>query len=92
MHEKKLNRMYSFIITVLLILVATPAWAQGAAETVELSWVSILPPLLAILLALSLRQVIPALSLASGLAPGRLMDSVCSGCGRACLILFKNTS
>jgi Na+/H+ antiporter NhaC len=46
---------------VLLALTATPAWAQDSTEPVALSWVSILPPLLAILLALTLRQVIPAL-------------------------------
>lgn len=40
---------------------STPALAQEATETIPISWVSILPPLLAIVLALYLRQVIPAL-------------------------------
>ena len=39
----------------------TPILAQEATETIPISWVSILPPLLAIVLALYLRQVIPAL-------------------------------
>jgi len=34
---------------------------EGAAATVAGTWVSVLPPLLAIVLALSLRQVVPAL-------------------------------
>ena len=46
---------------VLLTLLATPAWAQDPADTTPISWVSVLPPLLAIILALALRQVIPAL-------------------------------
>jgi Na+/H+ antiporter NhaC len=45
----------------LLALFATPAWGQETAESTPLSWISILPPLTAILLALTLRQVIPAL-------------------------------
>jgi len=62
MHEKNPNRLPSFlIIMVLLTLAATPAWAQESTEPAALSWVSILPPVLAILLALTLRQVIPAL-------------------------------
>ena len=43
------------------MLFSSPALAQEATETVAISWVSILPPLLAIVLALYLRQVIPAL-------------------------------
>jgi Na+/H+ antiporter NhaC len=45
----------------LLALVATPVLAETAGEADPASWVSILPPLVAILLALYLRQVIPAL-------------------------------
>ena len=44
-----------------MALVSTPALAQETAEATPLSWISILPPLLAIVLALALRQVIPAL-------------------------------
>jgi len=40
---------------------ANPALAQESADSTPLSWISILPPLLAIVLALTLRQVIPAL-------------------------------
>ncbi len=43
------------------MLFATPALAQEATEPTALSWISVLPPLLAIALALYLRQVIPAL-------------------------------
>ncbi len=43
------------------MLFATPALAQEVTEPTALSWVSVLPPLLAIMLALYLRQVIPAL-------------------------------
>ena len=45
----------------LLGLFATPAWGQESASATGGSWVSVLPPLLAIVLALVLRQVIPAL-------------------------------
>lgn len=45
----------------LLTLFAAPAWGQESAEPTAASWVSVLPPLLAIVLALALRQVIPAL-------------------------------
>ena len=43
------------------MLFSNPLLAQEATETTAVSWVSILPPLLAIVLALTLRQVIPAL-------------------------------
>jgi Na+/H+ antiporter NhaC len=45
----------------LLMLVTTPVWGQESTDTATVSWVSVLPPLLAIILALALRQVIPAL-------------------------------
>jgi Na+/H+ antiporter NhaC len=62
MHEEKPRSLPSFLtLLVLLALVSTPALAQEATETIAISWVSILPPLLAIVLALYLRQVIPAL-------------------------------
>jgi len=48
-------------LLVILLLFSTPALAQEATDTIPISWVSILPPLLAIVLALYLRQVIPAL-------------------------------
>jgi Na+/H+ antiporter NhaC len=53
--------------TLVLIVVAVTAMfpaqllAQEASEAAGLSWVSVLPPLLAIILAMALRQVIPAL-------------------------------
>jgi Na+/H+ antiporter NhaC len=62
MQEEKPRSLPSFLtLLVLLALVSTPALAQEATETTAISWVSILPPLLAIVLALYLRQVIPAL-------------------------------
>jgi len=62
MYEKKPGSLPSFLtLFVLLILFSTPVLAQEATETIPISWVSILPPLLAIVLALYLRQVIPAL-------------------------------
>ena len=62
MHEEKQSRALSFLtLLVFLTLLSTPALAQEATETIPISWVSILPPLLAIVLALYLRQVIPAL-------------------------------
>ena len=62
MYEKKPGSLLPFLtLLVLLILFSTPALAQEATETIPISWVSILPPLLAIVLALYLRQVIPAL-------------------------------
>ena len=62
MHEEKKSRALLFLmLLVFLTLLTTPALAQEATETIPISWVSILPPLLAIVLALYLRQVIPAL-------------------------------
>jgi len=51
------------ILTILisLLLVSTPALAQDAPPPGAATWISILPPLVAIGLALVLRQVIPAL-------------------------------
>ncbi len=49
------------MLLVFLTLLSTPALAQEATEAIAISWVSILPPLLAIVLALVLRQGIPAL-------------------------------
>ncbi len=43
------------------MLAPAPVLAQEVADTVAISWVSVLPPVLAIVLALYLRQVIPAL-------------------------------
>ncbi len=55
-----MNRPYSVIISTLVLLITVPAWAQdGAAST--MGWVSILPPVVAIGLALLLRQVLIAL-------------------------------
>jgi Na+/H+ antiporter NhaC len=45
----------------LLMLVTTPVWGQESTDPATVSWISVLPPLLAIILALALRQVIPAL-------------------------------
>jgi Na+/H+ antiporter NhaC len=50
-----------FTLFLLLSAVSSPALAQDASPAGAASWVSILPPLLAIVLALLLRQVIPAL-------------------------------
>ena len=62
MHEEKKSRAHLFLtLLVFLTLLSTPALAQEATEAIPISWVSILPPLLAIVLALYLRQVIPAL-------------------------------
>jgi Na+/H+ antiporter NhaC len=51
------------ILTILisLLLVSTPTLAQDAPPPGAATWISILPPLVAIGLALVLRQVIPAL-------------------------------
>lgn len=49
------------MLLIALFLLSTPALAQETAESAPLSWVSVLPPLLAIALAMILRQVIPAL-------------------------------
>ena len=62
MDEEKPFRAPVFLtLLILLALFSTPVLAQEATETIAVSWVSILPPLLAIVLALYLRQVIPAL-------------------------------
>jgi Na+/H+ antiporter NhaC len=44
-----------------LVLLPSAAWAQAADGAANHGWVSILPPLVAIGLALAIRQVIPAL-------------------------------
>jgi Na+/H+ antiporter NhaC len=62
MHELKTTSRPSFLLVMaLLMLVTTPVWGQESTDTATVSWVSVLPPLLAIILALALRQVIPAL-------------------------------
>ena len=48
-------------LLILLLIVSTPAMAQEVSPPGAGSWISILPPVLAIFLALALRQVIPAL-------------------------------
>ncbi len=65
MKNKKRPRSTTTALTTLLILIAlfvsTPVLAQDASIPGAATWISILPPLVAILLALALRQVIPAL-------------------------------
>jgi Na+/H+ antiporter NhaC len=62
MHEEKTSSRLLFLaLLVFLTLFSNTVLAQEATETTAVSWISILPPLLAIVLALTLRQVIPAL-------------------------------
>ncbi|MBT8047217.1 MAG: Na+/H+ antiporter NhaC family protein [Xanthomonadales bacterium] len=64
MHQAKSERLPSHLLLLIpLVLISTPAWALEAPDATPLSWVSVLPPLLAIVLAMTLRQVIPALFL-----------------------------
>jgi Na+/H+ antiporter NhaC len=49
------------IATAALLLLALPAAAQGDTPALAGTWISIIPPLMAIVLALVLKQVIPAL-------------------------------
>jgi Na+/H+ antiporter NhaC len=62
MHEEKTSSRLLFLaLLVFLTLFSNTVLAQEVTETTAVSWISILPPLLAIVLALTLRQVIPAL-------------------------------
>jgi Na+/H+ antiporter NhaC len=62
MHEEKTSSRLLFLaLLVFLTLFSNTVLAQEATEPTAVSWISILPPLLAIVLALTLRQVIPAL-------------------------------
>jgi Na+/H+ antiporter NhaC len=49
------------LLTLILLFISTPAMAQGISSPGAATWISVLPPLFAIVLALMLRQVIPAL-------------------------------
>lgn len=50
-----------YLISVGLLIIAAPLWAQSAEPAVYGSWWSILPPLVAIALALVVKRVIPSL-------------------------------
>jgi len=72
----------------LLAAGATPGWAQSTLQSTEavasFGWISLLPPLIAIGLALLLREVIPALFLGifvgawalAGFSPGALIPAI----------------
>ena len=53
--------VFTCLLMFIVVFFSTPALAQDAQIPGAASWISILPPLVAILLALTLRQVIPAL-------------------------------
>ena len=74
-----------------LLLFSAPLAASENAIAGAGTWISIIPPVAAILLALLLKQVIPALLPASGWAPGPSTASAWSGFGMACWIRFKST-
>jgi len=59
MRESRPGRFLTQLI--LLLLFSSPVLAQEASPPGAATWISILPPVLAIFLALALRQVIPAL-------------------------------
>jgi Na+/H+ antiporter NhaC len=65
MKNKRPPRSIATLFTCLSVLIvlffSTPVLAQDAQIPGAATWISILPPLVAILLALTLRQVIPAL-------------------------------
>ncbi len=73
-----------FLLIILLLLGLDPVLAQtaAAAEPAYFGWLSILPPLVAIVLAIAIRQVIPALFIGilagawivEGLTAGGLLD------------------
>jgi Na+/H+ antiporter NhaC len=77
------------ILLVLLVLIPAPALAQGAADPGALSWVSILPPLLAIALALLLRQVIPALFVGVWFGAWAISGFTLAGLGTGLLDAFQ---
>jgi Na+/H+ antiporter NhaC len=77
------------LLPLILVLFATPALAQEAAETAAVSWVSILPPLLAIVLALYLRQVIPALFMGVWFGAWAISGFTLAGLGTSLLDSFQ---
>ncbi len=62
--------LFICLLMFIFVFFSTAALAQDAQIPGAGSWISILPPLVAILLALTLRQVIPALF--AGRLAGRL--------------------
>jgi Na+/H+ antiporter NhaC len=78
-------------ITLALVLVtATSAWAQDGAEaSTHFGWVSVLPPLLAVTLALWLRQIIPALFIGIWIGAWALNGFTPSGLGLGLLESFQ---
>jgi Na+/H+ antiporter NhaC len=79
------------LITLALWLIAsTGAWAQDGAEaSTHFGWVSVLPPLLAVSLALWLRQIIPALFIGIWVGAWALNGFTLSGLGVGLLESFQ---
>ncbi len=77
-------------IAIVLLAAANPALAQEAAQpSVAATWVSITPPLLAIVLALAFRQVIPALFLGVWLGAWAINDFTLAGLWTGLLESFQ---
>lgn len=64
--------VFTWLLMLFLLIFSTPVLAQDSQIPGAAIWISILPPLLAILLALTLRQVSPALFAGVWLGAGLL--------------------
>lgn len=90
MHEKNPPGLPSFLaILVLLTLMPAPVLAQETTDPTLLSWISVLPPLLAIGMALYLRQVIPALFLGVWFGAWAISGFTLAGVGTGLLDAFQ---
>jgi Na+/H+ antiporter NhaC len=90
MQKDPVFRLPLFLIAPLFLSVFPESvLAQGAVEPVAVSWVSILPPVLAIVMALALRQVIPALFLGVWFGAWALNDFTLAGLWTGMLQTFQ---
>jgi len=80
----------ALITLAMLLACSASAWAQDGAEaSVHFGWISVLPPLLAVSLALWLRQIIPALFIGIWIGAWALNGFTLSGLGLGLLESFQ---
>ncbi|MEE4216560.1 MAG: Na+/H+ antiporter NhaC family protein [Xanthomonadales bacterium] len=90
MSEKQLaHRVRNTLVLVLLLFCHLPAFAAEAVPAAAGTWISLAPPLIAIALALLLRQVIPALFAGVWLGAWAINGFTLAGLGMGLLDSFQ---